>query len=279
MGMLERGGNAFDAAVAAAFSLQIIEPHLNGPGGDAPIMLHDARRGHTKVICGQGPAPSAAKIAYYQDLGLDLVPGTGLLAPCVPYACAPFLLLLRDYGTMSLEEVLAPAIFYAADGHPLLERASATIATVRDLFLADWPTSAALWLDHSWRRRYRARCFEIPLWPRPIGAGFVKPLVARGREAQIERARKSGPKASWPKFHRPLLPHARDHGRRGRAHRGVLTGADIAAWSATIEEPIGYDYGRYRVLKPGPWCQGLVTLQQLALLKGFDLNGLDPGGP
>ena len=81
MGVLERGGNAFDAAVAAAFSLQIVEPHLNGLGSDAPIMLHDAKRGRTEVICGQGPVPSGATIAYYRDLGLDLVPGTGLLAP------------------------------------------------------------------------------------------------------------------------------------------------------------------------------------------------------
>ena len=65
----------------------------------------------------------------------------------------------------------------------------------------------------------------------------------------------------------------------GRAHRGVLSGADMAAWSATSEEPIGYDYGRYRVLKPGPWCQGLVALQQLALLKGFSFAYLDPAGP
>ena len=84
MGMLERGGNAFDAAVAAAFSLQIVEPHLNGPGGDAPIMLFDAKRGRTEVICGQGPSPAAATIAHYQGFGLDLVPGTGLLAAVHP---------------------------------------------------------------------------------------------------------------------------------------------------------------------------------------------------
>jgi gamma-glutamyltranspeptidase/glutathione hydrolase len=92
MGMLERGGNAFDAA---AFSLQIIEPHLNGPGGDAPIMLHDAKRGRTNVVCGQGPAPRGATIAHYQGLGLDLVPGTGLLAPCIPGTFDAFLLLPR----------------------------------------------------------------------------------------------------------------------------------------------------------------------------------------
>ncbi len=147
MGMLERGGNAFDAGVATAFALQIVEPHLNGPGGDVPIIVHDARRGRAEVICGQGPAPMAATIARFRELGLDLIPGTGLLAPCVPGCFDSFMLLLRDYGTVSLAEVLGPAIGYARHGHPLLERASATIATVRDHFLSHWPTSAALWLD------------------------------------------------------------------------------------------------------------------------------------
>src|SRR3954464_6937676 len=82
MGVLERGGNAFDAGVATAFTLQVVEPHLNGPGGDAPIIVNDVRRGRTEVICGQGPAPAAATIPYFKGLGLDLIPGTGLLATC-----------------------------------------------------------------------------------------------------------------------------------------------------------------------------------------------------
>jgi gamma-glutamyltranspeptidase / glutathione hydrolase len=135
MGILERGGNAFDAGVATAFTLQIVEPHLNGPGGDVPIMVHDVKRGQTQVICGQGSAPAGATMAHYKGPGLDLVPGTGLLAPCIPGCFGAFMLLLRDYGTLRLEEVLAAAISYARDGHPQLERASATIATVKDQFL------------------------------------------------------------------------------------------------------------------------------------------------
>src|ERR1700680_4815168 len=98
MGILERGGNAFDAGVAVAFALQVVEPHLNGPGGDVPIMFHDAKLGRTQVICGQGPAPAGATLAHYRSLGLDLVPGTGLLAPCIPGVFDAFLLMLRDYG-------------------------------------------------------------------------------------------------------------------------------------------------------------------------------------
>src|SRR3954466_6875659 len=145
MATLEKGGNAFDAAVATAFTLQVVEPHLNGPGGDVPVIVHDVRKGRPEVICGQGPAPARATIAHYRDLGLDLVPGTGLLACCVPGTFETWALLLRDYGTMTLAEVLAPAISYARDAHPLVERANATIATVRELFRDHWPTSAAIY--------------------------------------------------------------------------------------------------------------------------------------
>src|ERR1700756_5732717 len=110
MAMLERGGNAFDAAVATAFTLQVVEPHLNGPGGDVTVILHDTRRSKVEVICGQGVAPAGATIAHYRSLGLDLVPGTGLLAATVPGAFGGWMRLLRDYGTMKPAEILAPAI-------------------------------------------------------------------------------------------------------------------------------------------------------------------------
>jgi len=278
MGILGRGGNAFDAGVATAFTLQIVEPHLNGPAGDVPIMVHNGKRGQTEVICGQGPAPAGATMAHYKGLGLDLVPGTGLLAPCIPGCFDALMLMLRDYGTMRLEDVLAAAIGYARNGHPLVERASATIATVKDQFLNHWPTSAALWLDQG----------NVP----PPDAMFSNPVLADtyervlressgpgGREAEIERARRVWSDGFVADAIETFCRTQDVMDVSGRAHRGVLTGADMAGWSATVELPIEYDYGRYRLQKPGPWCQGLAALQQLALLKGFPLDGLDPTGP
>src|SRR5499427_2842106 len=146
MSVLERGGNAFDAACATAFTLQVVEPHLNGPGGDVPAILFDVRKGRPEVICGQGPAPAVATIAHYRSLGLDMVPGTGLLAACVPGTFDTWMMMLRNYGTMKLADVLAPAIYYASQGYPLVERANATIKTVEELFRKYWPTSAAVYL-------------------------------------------------------------------------------------------------------------------------------------
>src|SRR5262245_41926801 len=191
MSTLERGGNAFDAAVATAFTLQVVEPHLNGPGGDVPVILHDVRKGAGKVevICGQGPAPAAATIAHYKSLGLDLVPGTGLLACCVPGTFETWMLLLRDYGTMKLADVLTPAIGYAQSGHPLVERANFTIGTVEELFREHWPPSAAVYLPNG----------KVPstgtLFTNPAMAATYARILREAESAggdrvrQIERAR------------------------------------------------------------------------------------------
>src|SRR4051794_4041039 len=112
MAMLERGGNAFDAAVAAGFTLQVVEPHLNGPGGEVPILLRPAGSEEIVVVAGQGPAPAGATIDHFRDLGLDLVPGTGHLAACVPGAFDAWLTVLERFGTMTLPDVLEPAIGY-----------------------------------------------------------------------------------------------------------------------------------------------------------------------
>ncbi len=122
MAVLERGGNAFDAAVAAGFTLHVAEPHLNGPGGDAPIIIHSARTGKQHVICGQGVAPAAASLEKFAQLGVDLIPATGLLPAVVPGAFDAWCLMLRDWGTWEFSEVLSYAIGYARNGVHLVPR-------------------------------------------------------------------------------------------------------------------------------------------------------------
>src|SRR4051794_15789620 len=140
MRMLELGGNAFDAATAAGFTLQVVMPHMNGPGGDAPIIFAKAG-GEVEVICGQGPAPAAATIEHFQELGLDLIPGTGPLAAVVPGAFGAWLAMLRDHGTLDISEVLAPAIYYAKTGWPLHADAVKFIDSVAELFRGEWVSS------------------------------------------------------------------------------------------------------------------------------------------
>ena len=279
MGILERGGNAFDAGVATAFVLQVVEPHLNGPLGDVPVILHDVRRGRPDVVCGQGPAPAAATIPHMQGLGLDMMPGTGLLAAVVPGSFDSWMLILRDHGSMRLRDVLEAAIGYAANGFPLVERIPATIRTVEALFRAHWPTSAAVYL----------RDGDVPA----PGSLFTNPAMAEtyartvreaeagggGREQEIERARRIWSQGFVAEAIDRFCRTQEVMDTSGRRHGGLLSGQDIAGWQASVETPVAMSYGRYTVLKAGFWSQGPVTLQQLALLSGFDLGGLDPVGP
>jgi gamma-glutamyltranspeptidase/glutathione hydrolase len=279
MAALEKGGNAFDAACATAFTLQVVEPHLNGPGGDVPVILWDTRNGKPEVICGQGPAPAAATIAYFRKLGLDMMPGTGLLPACVPGMFDTSMRLLRDYGTVRLADVLAPAISYARDGHPLVERANATIKTVEKLFREHWPTSAAVYLPGG----------KVPetgslFTNRALADTYARVLreaesAGGDRVAQIEHARKTWSQGFVAEAIDKFFRTQDIMDTSGERHRGLLTGDDMARWQAQVEAPLTYDYGRYTVCKPGVWSQGPVMLQQLALLKGFGLDGLDVTGP
>ena len=276
MAVLERGGNAFDAAVAAGFTLQVAEPHLNGPGGDAPIIIHDARTNQQHVICGQGGAPDSATPAAFAALGLDLVPGTGLLPATVPGAFDAWALMLRDWGTMELADVLSYAIGYARNGIHLVARIPAAIETMRPMFEQEWTSSAAVFLPGG----------EVPapgtLFARPALADtwerLLREATGTSREGRIDAARNA--------WYRGFIAEAIDDFCRGTAvldssgkrHHGLLTGNDMARWAASVEAPITFDYHGYTVLKVGPWSQGPAFLQQLAILQGIDIGAMDPLG-
>ncbi|MGW5482846.1 gamma-glutamyltransferase family protein [Streptomyces sp. NPDC004008] len=263
MAVLEDGGTAFDAAVAGAFVLHVVEPHLNGPAGEVPILLAPAG-GEVRVLCGQGVAPAGATIAHYRALGLTLVPGTGPLAAAVPGAFDAWMLLLRDHGTKSLADVLKHAIGYAEHGHAPVERVGETVESVRELFENEWTSSAEVYLPGGQAPRPGA------LLRNPALAATWKRLLAEvsgagDRVTQIEAARavwRSGfiAEALVRQARRPTLDVT------GERHTGTLTTDDLATWSATYEAPATYDWNGWTVCKAGPWSQGPVFLQQLALL-------------
>lgn len=271
MAMLERGGNAFDAAVASGFVLQVVEPHLVGPAGEVPIVFHSARTGRTEVLCGQGSTPAGATLDGYRALGLDLIPGNGLLPAVIPGAFDAWMLMLRDHGTMRVRDVLEPAIHYAEHGHALMPRISNTIAGLKDFFQQHWPSTAEVYVPGGVVPEAR-KLFRNPAlartWQRVLQEAEA---AGADRERQIEAARDA--------FYRGFVAEAIDrHMRRevmdesGRPHRGVLTADDMAGWSAGYEAPLTYDYHGYTVAKAGAWSQGPVFLQTLALLKGLDLQ-------
>ena len=258
MSVLERGGNAFDAAVATGFTLQVVEPHLNGPGGEVPAIFWSIERREPLALCGQGVSPAAATIERYRELGHELVPGTGVLAACVPGAFGGWLLLLEQFGTWRLADVLAFAIDYAEEGFPLVPGIRATIERTAEL-LETWPASRELYLP-----------------PPEVGALFRNPVLAatyrrivddsRGgsREQEIESARRA--------FYEGFVAEEIDRFVAGE--QGLLTADDLATWRATIEPVASLDYRGLTVCKTLPWGAGPVGLQQLALLEGFDVAEL-----
>jgi gamma-glutamyltranspeptidase / glutathione hydrolase len=258
MSVLERGGNAFDAACATGFVLQVVEPHLNGPGGEVPAVFWAADRGEPLVLCGQGVAPAAATIERFHDLGHELVPGTGVLAACVPGAFGGWLLLLRDFGTWRIRDVLEYAIGYAEHGYPLVERITATIELNREL-LESWPGSAELYLPapppgELFRNAVLAETYRR----------VVEQSKGGSREDEIERARSA--------FYEGFVAEEID--RFCEAEGGLLAADDLGSWKATLEPPATLDYRGLTVCKTGAWGTGPAALQQLALLEGFDLAEL-----
>ncbi len=279
MAILEAGGNAFDAAVAMGFTLNVVEPHLNGPLGDLPAIIRPAGAAAPTIICGQGTAPAGATIAHYKAEGLSMIPGSGLLATVIPGAFDGWMLMLRDHGTMSLRQVLEPAIHYARHGHPTLARVSATIAGLADFFRSEWPTSAAVWLPNDQPPTPESLFCNPDLaatWTRLLAEAEAVP----GREAQIEAARAA--------FYKGFVAEAIDDWMRdacvmdaaGGRRKGVLTGQDMAGWQASYDAPVSVDYKGWTVWKPGLWSQGPTFLQSLRLLDGAGIErmGLNSAG-
>ncbi|MDP9837979.1 gamma-glutamyltranspeptidase/glutathione hydrolase [Neorhizobium huautlense] len=278
MAILEKGGNAFDAAVATGFVLQVVEPHLCGPGGDMPAIIYSKKNDKVEVICAQGPAPAGATIEHYTSEGMKLIPGDGLLSTVIPGAFDGWMLMLRDYGTMTVREVLEPAIYYLEQGHPVLPRVSATIKGLAEFFEKEWPTSHETWLPGG------AAPEPLSNFKNPVLAETWKRIVREseavtGREAQVDAARDAFYRGFVAEAIEDFLKTAEVMDASGSKHKGVLTAADMAGWSATIEAPQTYDYHDWTVAKTPSWGQGPVLLQSLALLSKIDLASMDPTGP
>lgn len=277
MKLLESGGTASDAAVGMAFVLNVVEPHLNGPLGDMPALVWPNGQDAPSVYCGQGVAPAGATIEHYRNEGLEIVPGSGLLATVVPGAFDALMLMLRDHGRLSLRDVLEPAIHYASAGHPILHRVAAEIGELAEVFREEWPTSAPVWLPGN-RVPVAGELFRNPelaaFWTRLL----TDAETVKGREAQIEAARKAFYSGFVAEAIDDYLKDACVIDATGVRRKGVLAAHDMANWQATVEAPLSADTHGATIWKCGAWSQGPVLLQALRILEADPLGDLDPSG-
>jgi gamma-glutamyltranspeptidase/glutathione hydrolase len=276
--IFDRGGNAVDAAVAAALVEGVVNPHMHTIGGEAPMLIRVGRSQRLVSINGNTMAPARATIAQYRALGLDLVPGEGLLAAGVPAAFGAFACALENFGTKSLAEVAGPALALCEDGfamHPGLcgdddsiDIPGLGLSSIRpnaELFRSRWPSSARIYLPGG----------ELPrsgdTIRNPALANFFRRLL--DAEARAHNAgREAGVRAAVERFYRGDIAH--EIVAHSDAHGGLLALEDLAGFTTRIEEPASRTYRGATVFKCGPWSQGPVFLQQLALLEGFDLAAM-----
>ena len=268
--VLGDGGNAADAACAMGFALQVLEPHMNGPAGEVPILYYEASSERCHAISGQGGAPAAATIEVFSRLDRDRMPGSGLLGATVPAALDAWCILLERFGTLSFEAVSAPARGLVEGGFPLYPYLRDTLVAAEEKFHRLWPTSAALYSP-------------VP----PVGGRLRNPAWAQalGRLADAERGargtREQGIRAARDSFYRGWIAEEIDAfvsrpaiDDEGHSDAGLLSGEDLASYQGEVEEPVSLEYRGTRVFKCAPWSQGPVFLQQLRLLEGFDLGAM-----
>lgn len=276
MRLLYVGGNAVDAGVATMLAASVTEFSHFGFGGEAPILIR-AKSGKVMAIAGVGTMPKLAtaemfrtrRLRPFEVMQIDpgglsgIVPVAGIMPALVPGMVESALVALREYGTRSLAEVMAPAI-ELADGYPIDEQRSRSISNARQFFEA-WPDSKRHWMPEG----------HVPV----PGEMFRQPDLARTMRALVDTEKKA---LAAGKDRASAIDAARDYFYRGdiarridefcKANNGLLRYEDMAAFKLAPEEPVSTTYRGYRVYKPGFWSQGPAMIEALNILEGFDMR-------
>ena len=275
MRMLEKGGNAIDAGVAAGLALNVLEPQSNGIGGEVPILIHCARQKRVYAINGQGYAPKAATIAWFNARGIEVIPGDGFLPATVPGAFGAWTTALQQFGRLQLKDVLEPAIELTGEGFPVYPGLQSSIAGLQEKFENEWPSSARIYLPDG-RPPAVGDILVNTDWAETFKATVDAEIRNShlGREAALAAARDYFYKGAVAE---KVVAYQRDTkvcDASGQRNAGLLTEADFHDYRTKVEAPVTFNYRGYDVSKCNTWSQGAVFLQQLALLEGYDLAAL-----
>jgi len=278
--ILKRGGNAVDAGVATVFAQAVVEFDRFGFGGEVPMLIYSAKDGNVVAVNGHGQAPMAASIAKLRELGVNEIAGDCFMPAVAPAVLGSLLLALEERGTMSLGDVLAPALLLAEKGFPVYEPLRSRVEQTAPRFRSEWPSSARVFLPQD-------RVPEVGdlLIQADLARTFRRLIAAEaehnadGREAGLHAARDyfyGGPIAG------EIVDFQKGFSctdQSGVTATGLLEVEDFARFRARIEEPARTTYRDVEVFKVGFWSQGPVLLQALNLLESYDLRALGHNTP
>jgi len=262
MRILDRGGNAIDAGVAAGICLAVLQPDMVNFAGVAPIMVYSANSGELSTISGLGPWPKAASVDFFLENHQGRLP-EGILRTVVPGAPDAWITALEHYGTMRFADVTKDAIELAANGFPMHEFLYNSLVELRQKYL-QWPENASIYLP-----REGMPCFPGEIFYQKDLAATIEKMVAAecsnrfaGRQQALRAARDEFYKGSIAKT---IVSYHQQNG-------GLLTEEDLADFSVAFEKPLQVQYKEYNVYCCGPWCQGPALLQALNLIEGWNLK-------
>ena len=278
--IMEQGGNAFDAAAAMCFCLNLLEPQSCGIGGEVPTLIYSAAEGKPYAVSGMGWSPEALTVDWCRRDGIDLIPGDGFLPACVPAVVGTWAEVLMRFGTMSFAQVLQPAIELAADGFPVYRSLHESLANSREKYTDLYPTTGEVFLPGG-RVPDTGELLRNPDWAQTLKT------ICRAEDGAHHKGRIAGIEAGRDAFYRgeiaaKIIDYIQSHpvaDASGREHAGLLSHDDMAQWEVRLEEPVSYGYRGLDVHKCPTWTQGPVFLQQLAILEGYDLQQLGHNSP
>ena len=273
--IMEQGGNAIDAAAAMSFCLNLVEPHQNGLGGEAPTLIYSAREKKAYSISGMGWSPKASTIDWCREHGIDLIPGDGYLPACVPAMVDTWAVALARFGTMSFAQTLQPAIELAENGFPMYDQLRNVIADKAKLYTDSYRSSGEVYLPDG-RVPEVGEVFRNPDFARTLRlmCDAEAAASARGRVAGIEAARDVFYKGEIAERIIDFISSTPALDATGVERTGLLSYEDMAEWRAAVEEPVTVNYRGLDVHKCSSWTQGPVFLQQLTILESFDLAAM-----
>jgi len=263
-----KGGNAVDAACAMLGAVCTMYDVLSW-GGETQALIYNPKTGKVLGLNALGVAPSGATAEFYKAKGYDYPPAEGVLSAVTPGTPGGLLTMLAEYGTMSLEAVLGPAL-RMAEGYPMDEETADQIERDKHK-IKSWPYSRAVLLPHLGESREAPQAGEIFRQPDLLDT-LEKLVEAERRALAAGKARKEAIYAAYDRFYKGDI--AREFVRGSREQGGLITMDDLAAWKVYIEEPVSTDYKGIEVFKLTTWVQGPVMLQALNMLETLDLKAM-----